>query len=135
MKLRRMAAAGLITTATLAGGMVTAGPASAASYNGSCGPGYSVSHSVGSTTGTVFLTYNSSNGYNCAVAIANRRYSTAVRMNVWIRLSSNHQKYTSEDGKFHSYAGPVFLYGKNSCIDYRGMIADAGAGASKVACG
>lgn len=69
---RSLAIAGTAVFATTAL-WTTASPASAATYNGACGSGYSVldSDNVGQL-GTVFLTYNDSTGQNCVVTVDGR---------------------------------------------------------------
>ncbi|MGN9783303.1 spore-associated protein A [Nonomuraea sp. ZG12] len=109
----------------LTGSVAASSPAYAASYNGSCGAGYSVVNSAAvGTLGTVFLTYNSSNGYNCAVIIRHKKVSSANAD--WMRVQLNNQAAfdgTVEDsGVYTSYAGPVYKYGKGHCMWWSGMV-------------
>ncbi|WP_133741260.1 spore-associated protein A [Actinorugispora endophytica] len=119
--LKKAAAAALVAGTVVAGGVATAAPASAATYGGECGSGYSVvnSKSIGSS-GTVFLTYNSSNGYNCAVAKRNTAGS-AILIEVGLSISPKGNHWDAYEGDyFTSYAGPVYLSAAGSCVDWAG---------------
>ncbi|MFV5998690.1 spore-associated protein A [Streptomyces sp. NPDC056231] len=112
--------------ALVAGGMVaTSGTAYAAGgYNGACGSGYSVidSMKVGygdKSAGTTYLTYNSSNGYNCAVTVNNT--SSTMYIKVSLQKSTN-GTWKDDAGFYRSYAGPVYVYAANSCVDWGGFI-------------
>lgn len=123
MKLKNLAVAGTAAVAALTGSVLLSSPASAASYNGACGSGYSVinSASVGSA-GTVFLTYNSSTGYNCAATIRNTRGS-AIYMGVAIWRQGTDEDFAKRDyGNYTHTAGPVYTYGKGSCMNWSGTI-------------
>jgi len=121
--LRKSLATATATLALLAGGVLAAAPASAATYNGACGTGYVVVNSaqVPASLGTVFLTYNSSNGYNCAVTIRNNP-GTALPMNVGLRRAGNESSAQYDPGSYTTYAGPVYVYGSGSCMDWGGII-------------
>lgn len=136
MKLAKTAAAIACTTAALAGTLVAASPASAATYGGECGSGYGVvnSASIGSK-GTVFLTYNSSTGKNCAIAKRNSAGS-AVLIEVGLGtnpVGSHWPKF--EGGNFTSYAGPVYLSAAGKCVDWMGRITGTEGGKRKTNCG
>lgn len=130
-----------MTAVALAGSVAVSSPASAASYNGVCGSGYSVvnSASIGNL-GTMFLTYNSSNGYNCAVAIRNVRATRAWWMEITLNTRSDGTGEVSDLGVYSTYAGPVYKYGKGECMWWTSFIwtwegQDAGASKSKTNCG
>lgn len=97
------------------------GASPATSYNGACGSGYGVVDSATlSTLGTVYLTYNSSNGYNC-VATVRADPGTAMFMVAGIRLSTSNT-WIVDQGQYTTYAGPVYVHAPGQCIDWGGQI-------------
>ncbi|MFD7401969.1 spore-associated protein [Streptomyces sp. NPDC059866] len=86
-----------------------------------CGSGYKTVNSapVGSL-GTVYLTYNASNGKNCVATIRNNP-GTAVDMSAWIYVPDT-EEYGEDYGRYTSYAGPTYVYGKAHCVDWGGHI-------------
>lgn len=112
-------------TLAAAGVVATSSPASAASYNGACGAGYGIATSWditakgGSLVGRLYLTYNTSNGYKCAVTISN--LGKAVPMKAWIKRSSA-STWVKDEGTYTSYAGPVYTYARGSCVDLHGYV-------------
>ncbi|MFC8900142.1 hypothetical protein [Streptomyces cinereoruber] len=75
--------------------------------------------------GYTFLTYNSSNGYNCVVTVSDKP-GTALWLNTRLRLSRNDTVWKPnemDEGLYKQYAGPVYLYAPNSCIDWGGSAA------------
>ncbi|WP_214413504.1 spore-associated protein A [Sphaerisporangium fuscum] len=116
MKFRALVLGGLVAASTLAGTVTS--PASAASYNGSCGSGYRVidSAAVGSNA-TMFLTYN--NGWNCLVTIRNTK-GTAHHMGAYLKRSSVESWQVKNEGNFTHFAGPIYLQAAGSCIDWAG---------------
>lgn len=121
MNLKRMALNGAVAALTVSATVLVATPASAAAYNGACGSGYKVvnSRSAGSL-GTVYLTYNSSNGYNCVITIRNSK-GKATRIEASVKRRSV-ESWTFDGGSYTTFAGPVYTYGSNSCIDWGGLI-------------
>ncbi|MCX4984075.1 spore-associated protein A [Streptomyces sp. NBC_00250] len=120
---------------TLAGGLavalaavaLTPGVANAASnpYNGICGANYTViDHlkmtSGGTHLGDAYLTYNSSNGYNCSIMQIVPGSGT-IFAETTLQLTGGGDG-DSDSGYFSSYAGPVYLSAKNRCIDWIGSI-------------
>ena len=101
-----------------------AAPASAAANTTPqkvCGSSYKTVNSapIGSL-GTVYLTYNSSNGENC-VATIRKNPGTALDMSAWIYVPDTDEG--AEDyGRYTSYAGPAYVYGKGHCVDWGGHI-------------
>ncbi len=79
----------------------------------------STSAAVGSL-GTVYLTYNASNGKNCVATIRNSP-GTAADMSAWIYVSDT-EEYDEDYGQYTSYAGPTYVYGKGHCVDWGGHI-------------
>jgi len=121
---RRLGSVTAVLGLTVAGMSLTAGTAQAASYNGACGSGYSVIDSMNVSDGTVYLTYNGSNGYNCVVTVSNYP-GTAMVMSANLRISRNDTvwKYNEEDsGLYKYYAGPVYQYAPDSCVDWGGRV-------------
>ncbi|RZB15711.1 spore-associated protein [Streptomyces sp. F001] len=86
-----------------------------------CGSGYKTVNSapVGSL-GTVYLTYNATNGENCVATIRNNP-GTALGMSAWIYVPDT-DEYHEDNGLFTSYAGPTYVYGKAHCVDWGGHI-------------
>jgi Flp pilus assembly protein TadG len=128
--MKRAAAVAAAAAIAATGLTATAAPASAAAtYGGECGSNYRVVNSapIGSK-GTVFLTYNSSNGYNCAVAKRNTAGSR-VLIEVGMSLSPAGTHWTVyEGGQFTSYAGPVYLSAAGRCVDWMGRISGTEGG-------
>jgi hypothetical protein len=110
---------------TAAGTIAATGTASAAGYNGACGSGYGVIDSMDVGDGNAFLTYNSSNGYNCVVTVSDTP-GTPMVLDARLRLhrTDNVWKWNEYDsGSFKYYAGPVYVHAPNSCIDWGGAAA------------
>jgi hypothetical protein len=116
----------LVSVATVlglagAGVAVTAGTASAAGYNGACGSGYTVidSMTVGyqNVQGTSYLTYNRNNGYNCVVTVA----GTSGTNYIVADLEVSGGTWVEDAGPYHSYAGPVYVYAADKCVDWGGF--------------
>ncbi|MEU8983676.1 spore-associated protein [Streptomyces sp. NPDC048309] len=130
---------GATAVAALSVGTTTAlaAPASAAPNTTPqkvCGSSYKTVNSapVGSR-GTIYLTYNSSNGKNCVTTIRNSP-GTAVDMSAWIYVSDTDQG--DEDyGQYTSYAGPTYVYGKGHCVDWGGNIGNVYVQVSGSNCG
>ncbi|MER6338320.1 spore-associated protein [Streptomyces tendae] len=88
-----------------------------------CGSGYKTVNSaaVGSR-GTVYLTYNSVTGKNCVATIRSTP-GTATDMSAWIYVPDT-DAYDEDYGRYTSYAGPTYVYGKAHCVDWGGSIAN-----------
>ncbi|MEU8601405.1 MULTISPECIES: spore-associated protein A [Streptomyces] len=110
--------AGLLATAPAAG---AAANGASAAYNGVCGSGYKVVNSMPiGTTGTVYLTYNSSTGKNCTVTIRNTT-GTPTYMVAYVRnVDSGEEMYDADD--YRSYAGPVYAFARGACVEWGGVI-------------
>ncbi|MEV8100442.1 spore-associated protein A, partial [Kitasatospora sp. NPDC085879] len=84
--------------------------------------------------GTVYLTYNSSNGNNCVVTVRNSPGQPILMLaglslagaSTWTKLDENY---------YRSYAGPVYLHAEHSCINWEGGIEDNVSGGFNVHCG
>ncbi|MEU0375065.1 spore-associated protein [Streptomyces sp. NPDC006283] len=125
MRLTRSALAAVALTALSVGATTAlASPASAAPNTTPqkvCGSGYKTVNSapIGSL-GTVYLTYNSSNGKNCVTTIRNNP-GNARAMSAWIYVPDTNEG--DEDyGQYTSYAGPTYVYGRAHCVDWGGNI-------------
>ncbi|WP_282204904.1 spore-associated protein [Kitasatospora fiedleri] len=119
--LKRAALTTAVTALAATGVAVTPSVAQAATYNGVCGSGYGVIDTLPLLDGTVFLTYNSSNGYNCVVTVRNHPSSYLLEMEASIKKSGTTQ--WKQDLDFYTtYAGPVYLYAPGTCIDWQGGI-------------
>ena len=120
MRKSKFLAVSVASSAALAVGGVAfgTGPASAATYNGACGSGYSVIDHHDIQGGTIFLTYN--NGSNCVVTVRDQPgQKWWMSANVSITGSSDiHQ----DPGWFTTYAGPVFVNAPGQCINWGGTI-------------
>ncbi|MFE9912430.1 spore-associated protein A [Streptomyces clavifer] len=116
----KVKSAAVVAAISAAGLFATATPATAAAVSpGSvCGSGYSVidSHDLGAAT--VYLTYNSSNGYNCVTTIRDTSGS-AIYMEASIRKSGG--SWVSDGGSYATYAGPVYVNAPSTCIQWGGM--------------
>ncbi|TDQ51591.1 spore-associated protein A [Actinorugispora endophytica] len=119
--IKKLAGSGLAAAVLLAGSAVAAAPASAASYNGVCGQGYSVVNSapIGSA-GTVYLTYSSSTRKNCVVTVLSDQ-GTRVRAEAGLKKDTS-TAWTTDAGDFAQYAGPVYLSAPGECVDWGGLI-------------
>ena len=129
MKIRKRLMGGIATLSLTAGVLgLAAAPAQAAGYNGACGSGYSVidSMSVGfEGAGTTYLTYNSSNGYNCVVTVNNTGITRWVDAEIEVS-SSGGAGWVEDSGQYRYYAGPVYVYAADQCIDWGGYVANEG---------
>ncbi|PBC67645.1 hypothetical protein BX265_8269 [Streptomyces sp. TLI_235] len=119
--LKRAALSAAVTTVAAAGVAITPSVAEAATYNGACGSGYSVIDTLPLQDGTIFLTYNRSNGNNCVVTVRTHPSSYLVNIEASIKKSGTSQ--WKQDLDFYTtYAGPVYLHAPGACIDWEGGI-------------
>jgi hypothetical protein len=112
---------------------VRAAPSASAAYGGQCGTGYAVVNSaqIGSA-GTVFLTYSSATGDNCAVTVR-AKPGAAVHMRAALGFEPNSDAVV-DDGQYTTYAGPVYLHAPGRCVTWRGEIAGQVAGKDNTDC-
>jgi hypothetical protein len=114
------------------------GAVTPATYNNACGAGYIVKETLPLTGGHVYLTYDSSNGYNCVVTVRNSP-GAATHMIAAIRLSYTESSppgnWVIQDGNYTTYAGPVYLHAPGHCIDWYGQIGTAQATEYNSHCG
>ncbi|UZI33019.1 spore-associated protein [Streptomyces sp. VB1] len=86
-----------------------------------CGSAYKTVNSVPvGSLGTTYLTYNSSNGKNCVVTIRSNP-GIAVNMSAWLYVPDTGDA-AQDHGRYTSYAGPAYVYGKGHCVDWGGHI-------------
>ncbi|MFJ8868494.1 spore-associated protein A [Streptomyces sp. NBC_00111] len=124
--MRRTVTGGALAMTFLGAGLVAAPSASAAAaYNGACGSGYSVVNSgaVG-TRGMTYLTYSAATGKNCIVTIRNTP-GTGVYIYAGFQLAGQGSTAVDDQGTYTTYAGPVYINGNGSCIDWSGAIGPA----------
>ncbi|MET7330471.1 spore-associated protein A [Nonomuraea sp. NPDC005650] len=106
-------------------------PAMAAAYTpeGLCGSGYHVVDSLplkhrtlSGTGGRVYLLYNNSTGYNCAVTIKSVAVGTATNTAATILVQTTGDNFTrhEDDGDYKSYAGPVRVKAADKCVEVLG---------------
>ncbi|MFE2989645.1 spore-associated protein [Streptomyces sp. NPDC059262] len=127
MRFSRPVLTGAALAALAIGGTTAlAGPASAAPNTTPqkvCGSSYKTVNSAPiGKLGTVYLTYNASNGKNCVVTIRNNP-GTRLDMSAWIYVSDTDQG-DQDYGQYTSYAGPTYVYGKAHCVDWGGNISN-----------
>ncbi|MEV0279003.1 spore-associated protein A [Streptomyces sp. NPDC050610] len=106
-----------------------------AAYNGVCGKGYNVVNSapIGSR-GVVYLAYSSATGKNCAVTIRNTA-GAPVFVRTWVGQSGGHGVPASDSGQYGTYAGPVYLAARGSCVDWGGEIDGVSVTTTATNCG
>ncbi|MFF5279096.1 spore-associated protein [Streptomyces sp. 900116325] len=124
--IRKAAAVGALTTLVVGATAVFSTTASAApnvTPQRVCGSAYKTVNSVPvGSLGTVYLTYNSSNGKNC-VATIRANPGTAKEMSTYIYVPDT-DEWAGDSGKYTSYAGPGYVYGKAHCVSWGGNIAN-----------
>lgn len=125
VNVRRVSAA-VATATALASGTValSAGEASAATYNGVCGSGYSViDHWDLGAVGTIFLTYSDSTGKNCVVTVRSNP-GMKLPMAAAVSLYSSSTWTGHDSGNYTTYAGPVYVSAAGKCISWGGAISE-----------
>ena len=125
---KRLAAlAGVVSVAT-ASLALSPTPANAATYTatGLCGSGYTTEVAeMEILGGSVYLMYNSSNGYNCVVTIKTANVGTATPTAAVLGTKegavlepSTWQEHDS--GNYKYFAGPVYVYAPHTCVYWGG---------------
>ena len=121
---RSVVTAAALAAASIGAATALAAPASAAPNTTPqkvCGSSYrTVNSAAVGSLGTVYLTYNPSNGRNCVATIRSAP-GTAVDMSAWIYVSATDEN-AQDYGRYTSYAGPASVYGKAYCVDWGGQI-------------
>ncbi|MEU0283248.1 spore-associated protein [Streptomyces sp. NPDC088147] len=121
---RNAATVGALTALAMGAATAFSTTASAApnvTPQGVCGSAYKTVNSapIGSL-GTVYLTYNSSNGKNC-VATIRANPGAAKYMSAYIYVPDG-DEWAGDSGNYTSYAGPSYVYGKGHCVSWGGSI-------------
>ncbi|MFG3410427.1 spore-associated protein [Streptomyces sp. NPDC048142] len=121
---RKIAAAGALTALVVGATAAFSTTASAApnvTPQDVCGSGYKTVNSEPiSSLGTVYLTYNSSNGQNCVATISNSP-GTVKYMATHIEVPDTTERAV-DAGFFRSYAGPAYVFGRGHCVNWGGTI-------------
>ncbi|MEU3570329.1 spore-associated protein A [Kitasatospora sp. NPDC036755] len=105
-----------------AGLLVLAAPDARADGPGLCGSGHKLIDSAAiGNLGTAYLTWNAESGRNCLIVVRGHP-GAALSMNALIGREDGIQDIDS--GYFTSYAGPVYVDGRGTCIDWGGVIHD-----------
>ncbi|MGX1762586.1 spore-associated protein A [Streptomyces lydicus] len=121
--------------ATMTAATTASAATKAAAYNGACGSGYRVVNSVPVTgKGTVYLTYSAKTGKNCVVTVRNSP-GKPVYMYTYLSATNGGSGWVYDEGKYTSYAGPVYLAAKGTCVDWGGTIESVSVNVSGSNCG
>ncbi|MDX3194005.1 sialidase family protein [Streptomyces sp. MN03-5084-2B] len=87
-----------------------------------CGGGYSVIDSAplgtGGAAGTVFLSYNASNGQNCVSTMKNASAGTATATSAYLEVKGSARQ--ADSGSFSWFAGPVKATAADKCVKWGG---------------
>ncbi|MFF1296838.1 MULTISPECIES: spore-associated protein A [unclassified Streptomyces] len=125
LTLKRIGSAVAVLGLTAAGTIAATGSASAASYAGTCGSGYSVIDTMDVGDGTAYLTYSGATGKNCVVTVSDTQ-GTPMVLGANLRLHRTDAVWRSSEedsGTFKYYAGPLYLSAADKCIDWGGRAA------------
>ncbi|GAA4625992.1 hypothetical protein GCM10023196_032360 [Actinoallomurus vinaceus] len=117
-------ATAVIPALTLTTMLASAAPASAA--GASCGSRYALrsTHSIyvsSKVRGYLKVYYNSSNGYNCALAVrqgSTSLYNIKLKLCVYnaTRTKYGDCRYDGYGKRNHSYAGPLYVHAPRRCL-------------------
>ncbi|MED7924058.1 M23 family metallopeptidase [Nonomuraea sp. LP-02] len=84
-----------------------------------CGSGYKVIDSAAlGTAGTVYLLYNSGNGYNCVATLKKTSLGTATAASAYLEVQGKAR--VTDSGNFAYYAGPVRAAAADKCVKWGG---------------
>ncbi|MEU4514992.1 peptidoglycan recognition family protein [Nonomuraea wenchangensis] len=84
-----------------------------------CGAGYKVIDSAPlGTAGTVYLLYNSGNGYNCVATLKKTSLGTATATSAYLEVQGKAR--VTDSGNFAYYAGPVRAAAADKCVKWGG---------------
>ncbi|GAA4388840.1 hypothetical protein GCM10023088_62740 [Actinomadura verrucosospora] len=128
-------AAVMLPTLTLTTVLASTAPANAAGP--SCGSKYALrsTHSIyvnSRVRGYLKVYYNSSNGYNCALAVrkgSTSLYSIKLKLCVYnaARTKYGNCKYDGYSKRNHWYSGPLYVYARHRCLYVKAFINTDGA--------
>ncbi|MGV9305670.1 M23 family metallopeptidase [Nonomuraea sp. NPDC004354] len=89
-----------------------------------CGAGYSVIDSAAlGSSGTVYLLYNSGNGYNCVATMKSTSLGTATATTAYLEVQGSAR--ITDSGNFSYYAGPVRAAAAGKCVRWGGKAGTA----------
>jgi eukaryotic-like serine/threonine-protein kinase len=89
-----------------------------------CGSGYTVIDSATlNRFGTVYLLYNSSNGYNCSVTLKTTSVGTKTAVSAY--LEPQGKSRVTDSGSFAYYAGPLRAKASEVCVAWGGSAGGA----------
>ncbi|MEU7740778.1 peptidoglycan recognition family protein [Nonomuraea sp. NPDC049158] len=95
------------------------GPTNPHTAESVCGTGFKVIDSAAlGTAGTVYLTYNSTTGYNCVATIKKTQLGTASATTAYLEVEG--QTRITDTGNFAYYAGPVRANAADKCVRWGG---------------
>ncbi|QFY10460.1 peptidoglycan DD-metalloendopeptidase family protein [Nonomuraea phyllanthi] len=84
-----------------------------------CGSGYKVIDSAAlGSAGTVYLLYNSGNGYNCVTTIKKTSLGKATATTAYLEVAGRSR--ITDSGNFSYYAGPVRASAAGKCVKWGG---------------
>ncbi|WP_410598111.1 sialidase family protein [Amycolatopsis sp. lyj-90] len=84
-----------------------------------CGSGYGVIDSAPlGTTGTVYLSYNASNGQNCVSTMKSASAGTATATSAYLEVQGSAR--LTDSGSFSWFAGPVRAAAADKCVKWGG---------------
>ncbi|MFE3453036.1 spore-associated protein A [Nonomuraea sp. NPDC059194] len=96
-----------------------------------CGAGYRIIDSLPISTprlwATVYLLYNSGNGYNCVVTWKKTNLSVRTYTEARIQVKGSSTIHRN-GGDFYTYAGPVRVKAPGKCVQFGGVASDAPGG-------
>jgi eukaryotic-like serine/threonine-protein kinase len=93
-----------------------------------CGTGYEVIDSApltrnGDLQATVYLLYNSGNGYNCTVTLKNAYVGASTAVSAYLQVEGHTGK--TDSGSYSYYAGPVRASAPGACVKWGGSAGGA----------
>ncbi|SEF20723.1 sialidase-1 [Amycolatopsis pretoriensis] len=86
-----------------------------------CGGGYGVIDSAPlGSAGTVYLSYNASNGKNCVSAMKSANAGTATQTSAYLEVKGSTRQ--TDSGAFSYFAGPVAAAAADKCVKWGGAV-------------
>ncbi|GAA3471606.1 serine/threonine protein kinase [Nonomuraea roseola] len=83
-----------------------------------CGGGYYVQRQASFAGGTTYQLYSNATGNNCVVTLKTTDVGVSTPVSATLEVQGKSSK--TDSGNFEFYAGPVYLYGKGSCVKFSG---------------
>lgn len=75
---------------------------------------------AGTGSARVYLFYSNGNGKNCVVTRKYSLYNLATPMTAGVRVTPGGTWVTDGPRAYYTYAGPVRVYARNTCVQYHG---------------